>query len=104
VQAATLGGSIAEGIIPDRKFLFKLLLTALGEKDAEKLTEKYYPQSVTQGFIDPDNMTEDQRLAAIGKKELGDAALQQAAAAKINAEKPAPKPVAPQKAIPAGNK
>jgi len=75
VQAATLGGSPAEGIIPDRGFLFKLLMIALGEKDATALMEKYYPEKVTQGFIDPADRHSDDHLAALGKKELGDAAL-----------------------------
>lgn len=53
VQAATLGGSKAEGIIPDRKLLFKWLVTALGEKNAEELADKIYPKDVIQGFVDP---------------------------------------------------
>jgi hypothetical protein len=78
VQAVTLGGSTAEGIIPDRKVVCSLLLDALGERDADRLTEILYPESVTQGFIDPDNMTEDQRTEALAKKAMGDAALKSA--------------------------
>lgn len=75
VQAATLNGSTAEGIIPDRKFLFQLLMEALGKKDAEMLVNKYYPQSILQGFRDPAKMQDDDHLKAVGDKELGDAAL-----------------------------
>jgi hypothetical protein len=92
VQAVTLGGSPAEGIIPDRKVVCGMLLEALGEQDADRLTELLYPKSVTQGFADPANRVDDEHLIALGRKELGDAALQQAAAAKINAAKPTPKP------------
>lgn len=75
VNAATLNGSKAEGIIPDRKLLFKLLMVALGEKDADYLTEKYYPKSVLQGFMDPADDAKNERLEAEGRKEVGDAAL-----------------------------
>ena len=92
VQAVTLGGSHAEGIIPDRKVVCGMLLEALGERDASRLTNILYPESVIQGFIDPDDIAQNERLAAQGKQDLGDAALQQAAAAKINAAKPTPKP------------
>jgi hypothetical protein len=54
VQAATLNGSKAEGIIPDRKFLFEMLLEALGTKNVKELSDKYYPDSVFQGFVDPE--------------------------------------------------
>ena len=92
VMAATLGGSPAEGVIPDRRLLFKLLMEALSQKDAEAMVEKYYPQPVLQGFKDPADQAKNDELAAQGKKELGDAALQQAAAAKAAAAKPTPKP------------
>jgi hypothetical protein len=92
VQAATLGGSPAEGIIPDRALLFELLMVALGEKDAKALVDKYYPKPVMQGFKDPADMLADDHLAALGKKELGDAALQQAAAAQKAAGKANGKP------------
>jgi hypothetical protein len=78
VQAATLGGSPAEGIIPDRKLLFKLLMTALGEKEADFLMNKYYPDPVLQGFADPADRMGDEHLTAQGRKELGDAAILQA--------------------------
>ena len=99
VQAATLGGSPAEGIIPDRKYLFKLLMEALGKRDAEALMEKFYPEPVTQGFIDPAQKAEDDHLTALGRKALGDAAIKQADVAKTNAEKPTPKPVAAASAV-----
>ena len=78
VNAATLNGRKAEGIIPDRKFLFKLLLDALGVRDTEALTEKYYPEPVTQGFVDPvDELKVKQDTAK---------------ASMISAERPAPTP------------
>ncbi len=90
VQATTLGGSTAEGIIPDRKYVAKLLLTALGENDVEVVLNILYPEEVRQGFIDPDNMTDDQKKAAQGKADIGKAALKQADAAKAAANKPKP--------------
>ncbi len=90
VQAATLGGSTAEGIIPDRRYLAKLILIALGESDVEAVLDILYPGEVRQGFIDPDNMTEDQKKAAQGKADLGKAALKQADAAKAATNKPKP--------------
>ncbi len=90
VAAGTLGGSTAEGVIPSRRYLAKLLLTALGENDVEAVLDILYPEDVRQGFIDPDNMTDDQKKAAQGKADLGKAALQQAAAAKVAANKPKP--------------
>lgn len=92
VNAATLNGRKAEGIIPDRKLLFKLLLDALGVKDAEDLTEKYYPDSVLQGFIDPAEDLANSKLEAEGRKEVGDAALITAKAKKKLADNP-PEPV-----------
>ncbi len=53
VAAATLNGSKAEGIIPNRKFLFKLLLEAMGVQDADKIASEQYPTDVVQGFVDP---------------------------------------------------
>lgn len=93
VMAATLNGSLADGIIPDRAQLYQLLMTALDEKDAEALTARYYPEPVIQGFIDPADKLKNETLTAQGRKELGDAALDQAAAAKTAAENP-PKPAA----------
>lgn len=80
VMAATLNGRPAEGIIPDRGFLFKLLMEALGEKDADYLMKTYYPDTVLQGFVDPERKLElDEKVAA----------------AKVTAaNKPAPKPAA----------
>jgi hypothetical protein len=91
VMAATLNGRPAEGVIPDRGYLFKLLMIALGEKNATSLMNKYYPKAVTQGFSDPAEKTEIDRIAADAKMKLGDAAIQQAKVAKIQAEKPEPK-------------
>lgn len=95
VQAVTLGGSPAEGIFPDRKVVCRWLTEALGEQDAERITDLMYPVPVTQGFRDPADMAKDESLIAQGKKELGDAALQQAAAAKVAANKPAPRSGSP---------
>lgn len=94
VQAATLGGSPAEGIIPERGLLFKMLMTALGEKDAEFLTNKFYPKEVFQGFVDPADKAENEKLDAQGKADLGKAALKQADASMKKANQPPPKPVA----------
>jgi hypothetical protein len=92
VMAATLGGSPAEGIIPDRKVLCGLLMEALGEQEAEHLTELLYPESITQGFADPSDRVTDEHLIALGRKELGDAALKSASAAVTTANKPTPRP------------
>lgn len=92
VQAATLGGSKAEGIIPDRKYLAKLLLIALGEKDVDAMIQLLYPSDVIQGFIDPADVLKNETLAAKGRKELGDAAILQAEASKAQAENPKPAP------------
>jgi hypothetical protein len=101
VQALTLNGSPAEGIIPSRKLGCKLLLEALGRADADELADILYPTDVTQGFADPADRVAQDDLAAQGKADLGQAALDQAAAAKINAKKPAPKPsgAAPAQAV-----
>ncbi len=95
VQAATLGGSSAEGIIPDRRYLFKLLVIALGEKDADKIVNEMYPEPVKQGFIDPKDKMANETLIAKGRKELGDAAVEQADAAKLKAQQPEPQPASP---------
>ena len=92
VQAVTLGGSAAEGIIPDRKVVCEMLLEALGREDAQRMTELLYPDSVLQGFADPADKMDDEHLVAQGKKELGDAALKSADAAMKTASKPTPKP------------
>jgi hypothetical protein len=87
VQAATLGGRPAEGIFPDRKLLFKLLLKALGEKEADYLTETYYPNEVKQGFIDPaDKLKVEQEEA--GAKTITAKALQKQAEVASIAPKP----------------
>lgn len=67
VQAGTLGGRPAEGIIPDRKVLARMLLEALGEKDAEELTDILYPESVMQGFQDPAQSAENEKMEAEAK-------------------------------------
>ena len=90
VAAVTLGGSKAEGIFPERGLVFKLLLEALGEKDANEMMLKYYPEPVLQGFIDPADEATDNHLGAEGKKELGDAALIAAKAKKKQVDNPPP--------------
>lgn len=86
VQAATLGGSSAEGIIPDRKFLFRLLMVALGQKNVDELTNDMYPESIKQGFIDPKDKLENERMKAEGSRDLGEAAITAA-----NQPRPQPK-------------
>lgn len=100
VQAATLNGSPAEGIIRDRRQLYKMLMIALGQKDVDGLVDMYYPKEEIQGYIDPAQKIKNETLDAQGKKALGDAALKNADASMITAKKPTPKPVAP-KAAPA---
>lgn len=78
VQAVTLGGSAAEGIIPDRKLVAEWLIKALGEKDVEGIVELLYPNSVKQGFIDPADKLKLDEMEAQGKKDLGKAALKAA--------------------------
>ncbi len=92
VMATTMGGSPAEGIFPNRDVVCRLLLEALGEEEAERMTELMYPSPVTQGFADPAEKLHDEGLIAQGRKELGDAALIAANAAKTTANKPTPKP------------
>lgn len=99
VNAVTLNGRSAEGIFPERKYVFKLLLEALGVRDADFIASKYYPQEVEQGFVDPVDELANDHLTAQGRKELGDAALIAAKAKKTTAEAPpepapAPTPVA----------
>lgn len=84
VNAITLNGRHAEGIVPSRKFAFKLLMIALGERDADALADKYYPDEVTQGFVDPSDEAENARMEAEALKIRADAA-------KVTAEKPVPK-------------
>lgn len=90
VQAITLGGSPAEGIIPDRQYATKLLLIALGEKGADEVAKKLYPKEVKQGFADPKIKQDNETLIAKGRKQLGDAAIKQA-------NKPVESTVKPQK-------
>lgn len=90
VQAATLGGSPAEGIIKDRRLLFKLLMEALGQKDADGLTAQLYPQTLEQGFIDPADAAKNAKTEADAKKGLADAALKSADAKMKIANKPRP--------------
>lgn len=80
VMAATLGGRPAEGLFPDRAYLFKLMVEALGEKDADYQMRLYYPEPVTQGFVDP------AKKLAIDEK-VADAKV-------VAANKPTPKPAA----------
>ena len=87
VKAVTLGGSPAEGIIPDRKVVCELLVEALGIKDGEERIGQLYPDSINQGCIDPAKKFELDKLTAMGKKELGDAAL---IAANAKKDQPAP--------------
>jgi len=101
VQAITLGGSPAEGIFPGRKLSFRLLLEALSieEDEAEKIIKEYYPKEVYQGFFDPKDRAKNEELEAKGKADLGQAALDSAAAAKV-AAKNKPKPSgSPAKAV-----
>lgn len=101
VMAATLGGRPAEGIFTDRKVLFRLLLQALAVPNAEDVVEDLYPESVTQGFADPADKMDDEHLIALGRKELGDAALDQADAAKTKAAQPTLVPKAKPSGSPA---
>ncbi len=94
VQAVTLGGSPAEGIIPNRKVVCEMLLEALGREDAERMTEILYPEDVVQGFADPADKMANEELIAQGRKDLGDAALTSADASMLTAKKPTPKPIA----------
>lgn len=91
VMAATLNGSPAEGIIPDRQQLYTMLMTALGEKDARYLTDLYYPESVKQGFKDPGEQAKLDKVNADAKADLGKAAMIAANAQKKKSEQP-PKP------------
>lgn len=90
-MAATLNGRPAEGIFKSRKFLFKLLLEALGVRDADRLTDKYYPDDITQGFDDPSNKVKNDKTEADAKKKLGDAAIIAATARQTMAAKTAAK-------------
>jgi len=91
VQAVTMGGSPAEGIFPDRKVVCQLLLEALGQENAERITDLMYPEPVLQGFADPADRVDDEHLVAQGKADIGDAALKSADAAMKTASKPVPK-------------
>ena len=75
VQAVTLGGSSAEGIIPNRKVVCKFLLEAMGIENAQGLLDDMYPGDVLQGFKDPADIMKYDEMRAQGTKELGDAAL-----------------------------
>lgn len=96
-MAATLNGRPAEGIFKSRKFLFKLMLEALGVRDADRLTDKYYPDDIEQGFKDPTEDVKNSKIEADAKKKLGEAAMIAATARKTVAEKPTPAPVAAPK-------
>lgn len=90
VAAITLNGSPAEGIIPNRAYVAKLLLVALGEKDADEIAKRLYPEEVMQGYADPKIKQDNETLIAKGRKQLGDAAIKQA-------NKPVESTVKPQK-------
>lgn len=92
VNAATLNGRKAEGIFPDRKYLFKLMLEALGVHNVDELVEEYYPKSVMQGFVDPQEDAANSKVEADAKKATADAAKLAAQASKTQAEKPTPAP------------
>lgn len=102
VNAATLNGRKAEGIFPDRKYLFKLMLEALGVHNVDELVQEYYPKPVPQGFVDPEDDAEDKRTMALAKKATADAAKVAAQASKAQAEKPTPAPAAQKPAAKEG--
>lgn len=84
-MAATLNGSKAEGIIPDRKLVARLLLEALDIRDVEKVLALLYPNEVLQGFVDPAKELEIEQQKA-------KAAETTAQTSKMMADKPAPAP------------
>lgn len=93
VAAATLNGSKAEGIIPDRRELFRMLMEALAEEDVDEKVEAMYPQGAElQGYVDPREDLEVDQAEVAAKKALAKAAQDSADASKIAAKKPAPKP------------
>lgn len=92
VNAVTLNGRSAEGIFPERRYVFKLMLEALGIRNVDELVKEFYPEPVTQGFQDPADQEEIQRDEAKAKLIAANAATVTAQASKITAEKPAPKP------------
>lgn len=98
VNAATLNGRKAEGIFPDRKYLFKLMLEALGVHNVDELVQEYYPKSVEQGFVDPADDAENSRIEAEAKRTTAEASEMAAQATKTQAEKPTPAPTARPKA------
>ncbi len=101
VAATTLGGSPAEGIIPDRRFVAQLLLEALGDEDVEHHLSLLYPDGEErQGYVDPREKLKIDQDEVAAKQDLSDAALDQAAVAKQQADtakkianKPQPKVV-----------
>lgn len=92
VNAVTLNGRSAEGIFPDRKYVFKLMLEALGVRNVDELVEEFYPDAVTQGFKDPEDVAKNDEIEAQAKKTMADASKLSAQASKVAAEKPAPTP------------
>jgi len=95
VAAATLNGSPADGIIPDRRLVCELLLEALGLENVPEVMKALYPNGPeTQGYVTPVDRLKVDQDEADAKKALGDAAMKQADAAEINAKKPTPKPSA----------
>jgi hypothetical protein len=96
VMGVTLNGSKNQGIIPDRKLIFKLLAQALDLEDVDALTEKYYPESVIDSAIPIADQFDNEKKAAQGRADLGTAALKQADAAVTKAENP---PVTPTSTV-----
>lgn len=99
VNAATLNGRKAEGLFPNRKYLFKLMLQAMGVRNAERVADEAYPSEVKQGFVDPKVEAENKRMEAEAKKTQADASMIQAKSSKVQAEKPAPTPVKASKRV-----
>lgn len=89
VQAATLGGSPAEGIFPDRKLLFTMLLDALGEPNANYIAGQLYSEPVLQGWVNPADKLKNETVIANARAKTADAQM-------VAAKQPAPKPAAAQ--------
>lgn len=89
VNAVTLNGRKAEGIIPDRRLVAKLLLEALGERGSEDLAAKLYPTETPQGFIDPSQVMKNETTSADAEMLKAEAAM---LTAKTKSEQPTPEP------------
>lgn len=85
VKAITLGGSPAEGIIPDRGEAYEWIAESLGKENPEQLRASAYPKTVKQGFADP---KVDQDIAMV----KAEAASKTADAAQTKANQSPPKP------------